>query len=194
MEILDKESIDKYQITKVILTHLHPDHVGGIYNETGLINFPKAKFFIHEDEWNFWYSSKSDDQPPIFRYFIENNVSGLKDMNIELIKGEEKEILPGIRAIQSSGHTPGQISVSIESENDKMFYISDVFLHPLHIEHLDWKTNYDLDHKLAKSSRENLLQLAYRENMQINAFHFDFPGLGRVDKMKNNWKWVYTNK
>lgn len=108
-----------------------------------------------------------------------------------MIKGKEEEILPGITAIQTPGHTPGQIALSIASENDKMLYISDAFLHPLHIEQLNWQTNYDLDHELAKTSRKNLLALSYHENMTINAFHFDFPGLGKADKWGNNWKWIY---
>jgi hypothetical protein len=71
-------------------------------------------------------------------------------------------------------------------------YISDAFLHPLHIERLDWQTNYDLDHEKAKSSRIKLLELAHKERMLINAFHFDFPGLGRVEKHNNRWTWRYA--
>lgn len=194
LELLQKENIDKNQITHVILTHFHPDHIGGIYDEYGKINFPNAKFSMHEDEWNYWNSSKSDNQPPLFRYFIEKNITGNKRLNIELIKGKDEEILPAIRAIQTAGHTPGQIAVAIASEKDKMLYISDAFLHPLHIEHLDWQTNYDLDQDLAKTSRKQLLELAYSENMLINAFHFDFPGIGKVDKMGNNWKWIYSEQ
>jgi glyoxylase-like metal-dependent hydrolase (beta-lactamase superfamily II) len=194
IEILQKENINKNEITHVILTHFHPDHIGGVYDEHGKMNFPNAKYTLHEDEWNYWFSSKADNQPPMFGYFIEKNISGLKNQNIELIKGEEQQILPGIRAIQTPGHTPGQLALTIASEKDKLLFISDAFLHPLHIEHIDWQTNYDLDHELAKASRKKLLELAYKENMQINAFHFEFPGLGYVDKVGNNWKWIYSKK
>lgn len=194
MEILEKENIDKKGITHVILTHFHPDHIGGIYDDSGKINFPNAKFIVHEQEWNYWYSSKSDHQPPLFRYFIEKNVLGLKHLNLAFIKGEEQEILPDITAIQTPGHTPGQIALSIASGKEKLLYISDAFLHPLHMEQINWKTNYDLDHDLAKASRKKLLELAYSENMAINAFHFEFPGLGKVDKWGNSWKWIYHKK
>jgi glyoxylase-like metal-dependent hydrolase (beta-lactamase superfamily II) len=93
----------------------------------------------------------------MFGYFIEKNISGLKNQNIELIKGEEQQILPGIRAIQTPGHTPGQLALTIASEKDKLLFISDAFLHPLHIEHIDWQTNYDLDHELAKPPERNYL-------------------------------------
>ena len=62
------------------------------------------------------------------------------------------------------------------------------------MEQLNWQTNYDLDHELAKASRKKLLALAYREDMTINAFHFDFPGLGKVEQRGNNWKWMYSKQ
>lgn len=62
------------------------------------------------------------------------------------------------------------------------------------MEHVDWQTNYDLDNEKAKKSRIKLLDLAYKNNMLLNAFHFNFTGLGRVDKRENNWVWNYTGK
>lgn len=191
MKYLEEKNINKNEISQVVLSHFHPDHIGGVYDADGEINFPNAKYHMHEEEWNYWHSPGSDHQPPIFRHLVEKNVSCLKDRDLKLIKGKEQEILPGITAIQIPGHTPGQIALRIASENDKMLYISDAFLHPLHIEHINWQTNYDLNHDQAKASRRNMLELAYSEDMEIMAFHFDFPGLGKVDKVENNWKWKY---
>jgi len=79
----------------------------------------------------------------------------------------------------------------IGNQNDQLLYISDAFLHPIHIEKLSWQTNYDLDHEKAKNTRLKLLDLADNEGMKINAFHFDFPGIGTAQKENMNWKWVY---
>ena len=193
-QLLNQEKIINEEITDVILTHLHPDHVGGIYSEDGKLNFPNARFHMHEDEWNYWHSSKSDDQPASFKYFVEKNISKLKDGNLNLIRGDYVEILPGITSVKADGHTPGQIAIAIQSDKEYFLYISDAFLHPLHIEKLDWQTNYDLDLSKAKQCRVKLLDLAYKNSMLINAFHFDFPGLGRVEKQNNNWVWEYSNK
>ncbi|MEP6747623.1 MAG: MBL fold metallo-hydrolase [Bacteroidota bacterium] len=193
-QLLQQENIKKEEITDVIITHFHPDHIGGVYSDDGLLNFPKARFHTNEDEWNYWHSSASDNQPELFKNFIEKNVTKLKDLDLQFCKGDSTEILPGITAIKVEGHTPGQIALDIHSGNEHLLYIADAFLHPLHIEKLDWQTIYDHDHEKAKQSRIKLLELAYKNNMLVNAFHFDFPGLGRIDKLNDNWAWKYTDK
>jgi glyoxylase-like metal-dependent hydrolase (beta-lactamase superfamily II) len=192
-QLLEEEGVNREEITDVIITHFHPDHIGGVISDKDVLNFPNAKFHIQEEEWEYWHTSKSDNQIPLFKFFIEKNITPLSSQNLNLIKGDFNEIISGIKTIKLEGHTPGQIGLIInegKGEN-QLLYISDSFLHPLHIEQINWQTNYDLDHDKAKQSRIKVLELAYKENMLINGFHFDFPGLGRVDKLKNNWKWNY---
>jgi glyoxylase-like metal-dependent hydrolase (beta-lactamase superfamily II) len=193
-QLLHQENIKNEDITDVIITHFHPDHIGGIFSDDGRLNFSNARFHLHEDEWSYWHTSQSDNQPAQFKYFIDKNITKLKGHSLNLIKGDFVALLPGITAMKVDGHTPGQIALIIHSENEHLLYISDAFLHPLHIERLDWQTNYDLDHGKAKQSRVKLLELAYKDDMLVNAFHFDFPGLGRIDKYNNDWTWKYSEK
>lgn len=190
-QLLQQENIKKEDITDVIITHFHPDHVGGIFKADETLIFPNAQFHMHEDEWSYWHSSQSENQPALFKHFVEKNITPLKILNLNLFKSEFADVLPGITAIKAEGHTPGQVALNIQSDNEHMLYISDAFLHPLHMEHLDWQTNYDMDHEKAKQSRTKLLELAYKDNMLLNAFHFNFPGLGGIDKQENNWVWKY---
>lgn len=192
--LLEQEKVRAEDITDVIITHFHPDHIGGIYADKGLLHFPNARFHMHEDEWGYWHSSKSDNQPDMFKFFIDRNITKLKDKKLHLIKGDFVEVLPGITAVTADGHTPGQIALVVHSGKEQLLYISDAFLHPLHIERTDWQTNYDLDHERAKRSRIKLLDLAYKENMLVSAFHFDFPGLGRIEKNTGKWSWKYEEK
>ena len=152
-QLLREAGIKNEDITDVVVTHCHPDHVGGIYASGSTLNFPNAVFHLHEDEWNFWHTAASASQPPLFKTFIEKNITPLKNEKLQLCRGEAAELMPGITAIRVAGHTPGQIALDIHSGSEHLLYIADAFLHPLHIERTDWQTIYDLDHAKAKQSR-----------------------------------------
>ena len=172
--LLKENGIDKNKITDVIITHFHPDHIGGVCTSKGDLNYPNAKFHFHQKEWDFWHSSKSDNQPPLFKFFIEQNITPLMNGNVNLVRDDFQEILEGIKSVNAEGHTEGQIALVIGDVDEQLLYISDAFLHPIHMERLDWQTNFDADHKKAKSTRIKLLELAHSNGMRINAFHFDF--------------------
>lgn len=192
LELLEHQNINRTAITDVILSHLHPDHIGGVVDSNGEINFPNAQYHLHEDEWNFWHSSQSYGQPPLFHYMIKKNITGLSRINLNLFSGDNVELLPGITAIKAEGHTPGQVAVKVHSQQEQLLYIADTFVHPLHVERPEWETNYDHDQVKIKKSRLKLLKFACKENMLVQAFHFEFPGLGRIKKVEKGWKWEYT--
>lgn len=189
-KLLRRVGVDGHDITHLILTHFHPDHIGGVYSSDGQLLYPNAKIYAHADEWEYWMGGKSSQQPSIFRYFINENIAPLKDENIYLVGMNEEEIVKGVRLIKTPGHTPGHLSVALQSQGEQLLYISDTWLHPLHIRHLDWETVYDLDQDLARKSRIFMLEEAYNNNMLVQSFHFPFPGLGHVDKVKDGWTWV----
>lgn len=181
-------NMEPEDISDVILTHFHPDHIGGLFSENKL-NFPNATFHLHRTEWEYWTESRSDNENPLFKYFVEKNITPLEEYNLNLISKPEQVILEDITSIAAPGHTPGQLAIRLRSGGESLIYTSDAFLHPLHIERLDWNTNYDKDHSEARKTREKLLTIAYTENALINSFHFDFPGLGRVKKHGDKWEW-----
>ncbi|MBC6999953.1 MBL fold metallo-hydrolase [Cytophaga sp. FL35] len=190
-QLLDKEHIATNDITDVIITHFHPDHIGGVFSSDGNLLFKNATFHMHQKEWDFWHSSKSDSQPPLFKFFVEKNITPLKKENVQLIAQDYHEICEGVVAVNAEGHTAGQIALIIGDKDERLLYISDAFLHPLHMEKLNWQTSFDFNHEKAKKTRNKLLHLAHTERMKINAFHFNFPGLGFAEKNGANWKWVY---
>ena len=192
-QLLQKEKVDPKEITDVVITHFHPDHIGGVFSSDHQLVFPNATFHMHQNEWDYWHSSKSDKQPPLFKFFIEKNITPLKNKNINLIQHDYQELGKDLIAVNAEGHTEGQIALLIGHKKDPLLYISDAFLHPIHIEKPNWQTNFDLDHKKAKNTRLKLLDMAYSGNMRINAFHFDFPGMGTAQKENENWKWVYEH-
>ncbi len=86
-QLLLQENIRKEDITDVVITHFHPDHIGGIFAENGKLIFSNAQFHMHEDDWMNWHASQSNNQPELFKYFIEKNITHLKNRNLNLVKG-----------------------------------------------------------------------------------------------------------
>ncbi|MEX0289435.1 MAG: MBL fold metallo-hydrolase [Flavobacteriaceae bacterium] len=183
MVLLDK-------IDMVVLTHLHPDHAGGLFSEDKKCLYPNSEFIVHKREWDYWGSDYKLGSSPVFDYTVLEQIKPLKKQRLRLIEESKHEIVPGINLIHTPGHTPGHLAVHLNSEGEDLLYISDAWLHPLHIAHLEWKNVFDLDQELAHKTRQQLLEMAYAKSMLVQSFHFDFPGLGRVDKLANKWSWV----
>jgi glyoxylase-like metal-dependent hydrolase (beta-lactamase superfamily II) len=117
----------------------------------------------------------------------ENNLLPLAD-HITCIR-HEKEIAPGIRVIPASGHTPGHLVVEVSSNSEQLLCISDTVLHPIHVEHPEWHAVVDILPEQVLTTRQQLFKRASEHNALVLAFHFPFPGLGRIVKSDKHWKW-----
>ena len=177
------------QIDTVIITHAHPDHIGGTLDSAGQPLCPNAFYYIAQEEWDFWFSELSMVRAPErFVSVARQNLESIQDRVIRLEGGSE--ILPGIRAIPAPGHTPGHMVVEISSGTDLLLCIGDTVLHPLHLEHPDWLPIYDLVPESAAVSKSRILDLAAAQNALVMGQHFPpFPSLGTVFKNGKGWKW-----
>jgi glyoxylase-like metal-dependent hydrolase (beta-lactamase superfamily II) len=134
---MQAEGITPGEIDTVILTHGHPDHIGGNTVSDGRPAFPNAWFVIWKDEWDFWTSDleelKGEEHvKELLVSFTRRNLPPIQDQ-FYLID-HEMEIVPDIQALAAFGHTPGQIAVPISSGSEHLLYISYAALHPIHVE------------------------------------------------------------
>jgi glyoxylase-like metal-dependent hydrolase (beta-lactamase superfamily II) len=81
------------------------------------------------------------------------------------------------------------MALSIASGSDQLLHLADAVLHPVHLEYPDWYPGFDLLHDAALTTKRRLLDRATDEEALVLAFHFPFPGLGRVSRSGTAWRW-----
>jgi glyoxylase-like metal-dependent hydrolase (beta-lactamase superfamily II) len=195
---LRSEGINPEEITTVVLTHAHPDHIGGVLGVNKKLAFRNARYVMARAEWDFWMSEPdlhgcglNDHVKGLLLTCAQNNLPALNEC-IELIDGE-KEVVPGVYALPAPGHTPGHIALIISSAKTQLLHMADSVLHPLHLENPAWRNAFDLSEDTAATTRRRLLDRATADRASVLAYHFPFPGLGHVAISGNAWKWESQN-
>jgi glyoxylase-like metal-dependent hydrolase (beta-lactamase superfamily II) len=186
--------IDRKSVDIVIISHFHPDHVGGLLDASGASAFPNAEISVPAPEAAFWMDdgNMSRAQGPLLAGF-KNNRRVMDAVSKQLTRYEwNKEVAPGLTSIGTAGHTPGHTSFVVASGDSKVFIQSDVTNNPyLFVRNPGWHIVYDMDGPKAEETRRKFYDMAAAEKALIAGFHFPFPSLGHVEKDgSNNYRLV----
>ncbi len=185
--------INPDDITNILLTHTHPDHVAAFTTKNGSKAFKNATLALSEAEWSFIHNDEvRNAAPDDFKGAIDFARSALapyKD-GVKLFTGE-KELFAGIKSSPLPGHTPGHTGYELNSKGEKLFFWGDItHFSTLQFANPDWKVIFDADADLAMKSRRAIFERAATQRLAIAGAHIDFPGIGYVEKSGDAYRYI----
>jgi glyoxylase-like metal-dependent hydrolase (beta-lactamase superfamily II) len=181
-------------IDTILFTHAHPDHLWGISDgKNAALLFPSAELVASETEVGFWSAPELPGKvPPGMKPLVETTQAHLQlaSPRLHLIK-PGAEVAPGVSTIDTTGHTPGHISVHISSGTEELVLTGDVvgnsavsFLHP------EWPVGFDMDQPLGIKTRTAFLDRTAADKTLVGSYHLPFPGFGHVVREGSAYRWL----
>jgi glyoxylase-like metal-dependent hydrolase (beta-lactamase superfamily II) len=181
------------KIAHVVLTHAHFDHVGGLLNSAGRPVFSRAMHHVFKAEKDFWTSAAPDlSQVRVPSADMVGTARRVFDAIEFRYATPGAEIVPGITAYHSPGHTPGHMTLRLTSNASTLYHIADLCHHaPLLMEHVAWTVGSDVDPALAVRTREAVFQTLADARERVFGFHLPFPGLGSIARSTTGgFRWI----
>lgn len=168
-------------VDTVLCTHMHVDHVGWNTQRVGgrwQPTFARARYLYARDEWAHWQTEPADDTGPI----IEDSVQPIFDAGLADLVDSDARVNHEVRLVPTPGHTPGHVSVAIESQGEAAIITGDMIHHPCQIAHPAWSTTADSDQDWARATRESFLKRHADTPTLIIGTHFAGPTAGTLKR------------
>jgi glyoxylase-like metal-dependent hydrolase (beta-lactamase superfamily II) len=189
---LKAAGIDAGAITKVVFTHAHPDHVWGTLTPDGSLRFPNATYYIGATEWDFWMDPDyRNNMPSVLHEFAagaQRDLGAIRDRVVMLQPGDD--IVTGLRAIDTAGHTPGHLSLEMAGGEGLIISADAATNEIASFQHPKAKFGYDTIPDLAIRNRTRLIERAAADRIKLLGYHWTYPGVGFAERNSNGFQYV----
>ncbi len=193
---LSAAGIAAEDIGTVLISHIHPDHVDGLYDDDGVATYPNATYRVGAEELAFWSQQELDlswsPSPPPFKAEMlatAKRLLGFAGNTLQTFHAGQPA-MPGIETMLLPGHTPGQVGFIMSSRGDHLLYTADALTTPeMSIEAPDRQNPIDLDPELGIRTRKTLLEKLCQPGWHSFSPHFPWPNLGSVRKAGERYRW-----
>jgi glyoxylase-like metal-dependent hydrolase (beta-lactamase superfamily II) len=173
--------IDPARITRVMISHFHPDHILGLMEKgTNAQVYPNAEIVVSVPEYRFWTDPAVIEKLPEARRPLAKRIQATFPTwkNIRQVEGEV-EVVPGIRTVAAPGHTPGHVAFHLASGDAQMIYSGDTFYQPaFSLKTPEWQGVFDQDGPMAEQSRRKMAERLVADKIMVSGYHFPWPGAG----------------
>lgn len=177
------------QVSVVVVTHMHGDHIGGLM-EAGKPAFANARYVMGETEYAFWKDPARAGTP------AENGHKAVLEKIVPLAEkttfiGDGAEVVPGISAVAAFGHSPGHMVFRLDSDGKGMMLTADTANHyVLSLQRPDWEVRFDMDKTKAAETRRRVFDMIASERLPFIGYHMPFPAVGFVEKQGEGYRFV----
>ena len=176
-EQMARVGVEAADVRCVVITHGHPDHVGGLVAAGEEPAFPNARHVIHRAEAEFWSSAAAAALPNDAAAAATTAIRSLLDAGLlDAVEGDAR-VTSSIETIAAPGHTPGHLAVVV---NEALLWAGDAFVSPLNVPHPEWTSLSDMDGPTNEATRRRLLERAAAAGLTLAASHM--PLAGRIDR------------
>jgi glyoxylase-like metal-dependent hydrolase (beta-lactamase superfamily II) len=173
----------------VVLTHGHPDHIGGLV-EGGQPVYPNARYVFGAAEYDFWQKGENVREARKFNRELYVKICTPLSNRASFIRPGE-QVVPGITAVDASGHSPGLLAFHVESDGRRLMITADTLTqYVMAVQRPDWYFDMDDLKDQAVATRKRMLELLAAERIPFISFHMPFPGVGYIERNGAGYRWV----
>lgn len=176
-------------VSIVVLTHFHGDHISGLTNGDGPA-FPNARYVFGQVEYDFWTSPDRAGTPAEnAARMVEAKVKPLVDKATLIAAGDA--VVSGITSEAAFGHTPGHLIFHLESAGKHLVLTADTANHyVVSLQRPDWEVSFDLDKGQAAETRKRVFDRIATDRLPFIGYHMPFPSVGYVEKLDQGYRFV----